>query len=298
VEFGTFNYQETAILVNDIHELEHGRVEKLHLLEFYDLPFIHLFRGFRKMRDVLYDIGSIQDLIRSREKGETIRQQQNQNQENIEQDIMQEMSDGIVGASFNNNMHFPQPNPPHYQPLHQQHHHHLSHLSHYNPPLDAMKKNRFLSYPNISPFINPFKSSTPFPSSSDQDVIQPLSETPSNLTPSNPFETDLPVKHRKHNEGRREFRPDVKIIDSTLRNISSFHKEFLKLPPQQEEESVPLEDSVADLIDKVEKEEEITNLQEVKVASTLLCLTTNSELENLEDKKVFGYFLFYCSVVL
>jgi len=66
LELGTYNDQETAILVNDINEMNEGRFENLHLLCPFDGPFLRLFRGYKWVRGERVDIGFIHELVSSR----------------------------------------------------------------------------------------------------------------------------------------------------------------------------------------------------------------------------------------
>lgn len=70
LELGTYIDHETALLMNDIHELQAGRMNNLHLLCPFDLPFIHLFKGRRiimreGVEDVI-DLGFIISMLQER----------------------------------------------------------------------------------------------------------------------------------------------------------------------------------------------------------------------------------------
>ena len=70
LELGTYNDHETALLMNDIHELQVGRMDNLHLLCPFDLPFIHLFKGNKiKMREgveKVIDLGFLISILQER----------------------------------------------------------------------------------------------------------------------------------------------------------------------------------------------------------------------------------------
>ena len=70
LELGTYNDHETALLMNDIHELQAGRMDNLYLLCPFDLPFIHLFKGkriiMREGVEEVIDLGFLISILEER----------------------------------------------------------------------------------------------------------------------------------------------------------------------------------------------------------------------------------------